>query len=492
MIWVWIGLGVLALLIGLALWDIVQPQHAIRRNFPLIGRIRYLFEPLGAPLRQYIVTSNTEERPFDRITRSWVYQSSKDVNNTIGFGSERDKGEVGAFGLLPSMYPYVPKSDEDIQCDIVLGPDRAQPYAVPSWINISAMSFGSISARAVEALSIGAKQAGCFLNTGEGGVSEYHLRGGCDLVYQLGTGKFGSRGEDDQFDPDRFRRVCERDEVKAIELKLSQGAKPGKGGMLPAIKVTEEIAQARGIPIGKDCMSPSCHPEAKDASSLLEYVRRLQDLAGKPVGIKLCLGWEGEIEELVARMAELDICPDWITIDGAGGGTGSAPPSFADYMGIPLYEAIPVVEDALLRFGLRQRVPIIGSGKLVMGAPAAIAFALGADLVNTARGFMFSLGCIQALQCHENTCPTGVATQSAWLQRGLVPTAKGERAATYHKNLMKDLLAVTHAVGVPTPNLLRRYHACLVTEASSKQSLDTVFPYPAGYESEVIDRVSAM
>lgn len=475
-----IGVGVLVIL---ALWDIVQVQHSIRRNFPVIGRIRYFFEPFGPPLRQYFVTSNTEERPFDRITRSWIYQSSKSLNNTIGFGSERDKDAVGAYGLLPSLYPYLPSDESETSCPIVLGPERRQPFAVPAWINISAMSFGAISSHAVQALSRGAKRAGCFLNTGEGGISPYHLVGGCDVIFQIGTGKFGVRDAAGRFDSAMYRHWCAREEIKGIELKLSQGAKPGKGGMLPAAKITTEIANIRGIPMGQDCLSPPRHLEAPNAMALLEFIDHLQQLGGKPVGIKLVVGIDASIEELADAMQETGIHPDWITVDGAEGGTGSAPPSFADYMGLPLYEGIPVVENALLRVGLRRQVRIIASGKLVMGAPAAIAFALGADLVNTARGFMMALGCIQALQCQTNTCPTGVATQNPWLMRGLVPGDKAIRVANYHHHLVDDLLACTHAMGVATPDQLRRHQACLVTRAGRKEPLDKVFPYPPGFES---------
>jgi glutamate synthase domain-containing protein 2 len=479
-----IGVGVVVgVLMILALWDVIQVHHSIRRNFPLIGRIRYFFEPFGPPLRQYFVTSNTEERPFDRITRSWIYQSAKSLNNTIGFGSERDKDAVGTYGLLPSLYPYLPTHEAATSCHIVLGPDRPQPFAVASWINISAMSFGAISSRAVQALSLGARQAGCFLNTGEGGVSPYHLLGGSDLIFQIGTGKFGVRDAEGHFDPELYRHWCEREEIRGIELKLSQGAKPGKGGMLPAAKISAEIANIRGIPMGQDCISPPRHREAPNAMALLEFIDELQQLGGKPVGIKLVVGLEASIEELADAMQQTGVHPDWITVDGAEGGTGSAPPSFADYMGLPLYEAIPVVENALLRVGLRQQVHIIASGKLVMGAPAAIAFALGADLVNTARGFMMALGCIQALQCHQNTCPTGVATQHPWLMRGLVTSDKATRVANYHRHLVNDLLACTHAMGVATPDELRRHHACLVTRAGSKASLDQIFPYPPGFES---------
>lgn len=475
-----LGLGILTLL---ALRDIFQRQHAIRRNFPILGRIRYFFEPFGAPLRQYFVTSNTEERPFDRITRSWIYQSAKAVNNTIGFGSERDKDAVGSYGLMPSLYPYLSKDEAEAACHIVLGPERLYPYPVRSWVNISGMSFGAISSRAIEALSHGANQANCFLNTGEGGVSSYHLKGGCDLVFQVGTGKFGVRDAEGRFDPDAYRRLCEQEAVKGVELKLAQGAKPGKGGMLPASKISPEIAQTRGIRMHEDCISPPRHVEAPHAMALLEFVQQLQQLSGKPVGIKLVVGHHTAIEELADAMRESGVYPDWITVDGAEGGTGSAPPSFADYMGLPLYEALPVVDNALIRVGLRERVRIIASGKLVMGAPAAIAFALGADLVNTARGFMMALGCIQALQCHKNTCPTGIATQNPWLMRGLVPEEKAERVAHYHLHLVRDLIACVHAVGVSTPDMMQRRHACLVTQAGKKVTLDHVFPYPEKTET---------
>jgi glutamate synthase domain-containing protein 2 len=483
--------AIVALIFVLSLIDFLQTGNTIRRNFPFIGRFRFIFEDLGPFMRQYFVNADTEGRPFDRIVRHWVYEAAEQGNTNIGFGTERDKDAIGALGLLPSAYPYVAAGEVGVghgtdmedgpsSCDIVLGPDRKHPYTVRSWVNISAMSYGSLSKAAIRSLSHGAAQAGCYLNTGEGGVSPHHLEGGCDLVFQIGTGKFGVRDEDGNFDPAKFERWCAHPNVKAIELKISQGAKPGKGGILPAAKVSEEIAAIRGVKPHRSVHSPPRHPEAPDAASLLRFVAYLQDLGGLPVGIKMAMGPDAEVEALVAKMVELGLHPDWITVDGAEGGTGAAPPSFADYMGVPLYEAIPVVEDALLRHGLRDKVRIIASGKLIMGAPAAIACALGADLINNARGFMLALGCIQALKCHTNGCPTGIATQNAYLQRGIVPEAKAERVAHYAHTFEKDLLSCTHAVGIARPDRLRRHHAAMVVAPGRKDPLDQLYPYPEG------------
>lgn len=487
--WFLIVLGIVILV--LAIWDFVQQENTVRRNFPVVGRLRYLFEDLGPFARQYFTNADTEGRPFDRIVRHWVQEAAEGGNTNIGFGTERDKDAVGALGLLPSAFPYMTAKqggvghggggiDAASACDVVLGPERAQPFVVRSWVNVSAMSYGSLSAAAIRALSLGAAEAGCYLNTGEGGVSPHHLHGECDLVFQIGTGKFGVRDAHGDFDPELFKKWCAHPRVKAIELKISQGAKPGKGGILPASKVSQEIARIRGVEPHQSVHSPPRHPEAPDAASLVRFVARLQELGGIPVGIKLALGADEELDELVAAMVTVGAYPDWIAVDGAEGGTGAAPPSFADYMGVPLYEAIPVVENALLRHGLRSQVRIIASGKLIMGAPAAIACALGADIVNNGRGFMLAVGCIQALKCHTNTCPTGVATQNPYLQRGLVPSVKGEQVARYAKIFQEDLINCTHAVGVARPDHLRRHHAAMVVTPGRKDPLDTLYPYPEG------------
>ena len=486
-------LAFVALVLVLGVADVLQTGNTIRRNFPFIGRFRFVFEDLGPFMRQYFVNADTEGRPFDRIVRHWVYEASEKGNTNIGFGTERDKDAVGALGLLPSAFPYVARgggevgdghggTDDASACSIVLGPERPEPFTVRSWINVSAMSYGSLSREAIRSLSHGAARARCYLNTGEGGVSPHHLEGGCDLVFQIGTGKFGVRDSSGRFDPERFQRWCAHPSVKAIELKVSQGAKPGKGGILPARKVTPEIAEIRGVTPHQSVHSPPRHPEAPDAASLVRFVARLQELGGIPVGIKMAMGPDEEVDALVAAMVEVGAYPDWIAVDGAEGGTGAAPPSFADYMGLPLYEAIPVVENALLRYGLRDRVRIIAAGKLIMGAPAAIACALGADLINNARGFMLALGCIQALKCHTNGCPTGIATHNAYLQRGIVPEAKAERVAHYAEVFEKDLLACTHAVGVVRPDRLRRHHAAMVVAPGRKDPLDRLYPYPEGAE----------
>ncbi|MGV3758392.1 MAG: FMN-binding glutamate synthase family protein [Actinomycetota bacterium] len=452
-----------AVLAGVAAYDLTQRKHAILRNFPVVGHGRYLLEEIGPELRQYIVTSNDEERPFNRDQRRWVYASSKLENNYFGFGTDNNVEFAQGYPVIkhrtfaPVVPPSAPHAGDDswVPGAKVLGATRGRPKAFrpDSLVNISAMSFGSLSGPAVEALNKGAALAGCLQNTGEGGISPHHRHGG-ELVFQIGTAYFGCRDEHGRFDLARLVDLVAGAPVRAIEVKLSQGAKPGLGGLLPAAKVTPEIAEIRGIRPGVDCVSPSRHAEFSDVDSLLDWVELLADATGLPVGIKSAGGdmafWDG----LGRLMGPGDRGVDFITIDGGEGGTGAAPLVFADSVALPWRVGFSRVYRRFAEAGLTDQVTFIGSGKLGLPDNAVVALALGADLVNVGREAMFSIGCIQAQRCHNDRCPTGVATQNRWLTGGLDPTEKSVRAANYLRTLRRDLLKVAEACGVLHPALI--------------------------------------
>lgn len=470
--------GVVVLLAILVVDDITQTKHAVRRVYPIIGRLRYLVEKVGPELRQYIVTSDLEERPFTRSQRAWVYQTAKGVNSAVGFGTQHDVWKPGEYHFLPSPFatlheeaphdPYLP----------VIGAERPRPYQVTSRINVAPMSFGALSAAAVRALSYGAKQAGMYVNTGEGGMSPYHLEGGADLVFQIGPAKYGVRKADGSLDLDRLRAIGQLEQVRAVEVKLGQGAKPGKGGILPGEKVTAEIATIRGIPEGQASVSPNRFHEFKSVPELMDFIALVKDTVPVPVGVKLAVGDGALVEEIADFIARHDAGPDYISIDGAEGGTGAAPVSLADHMGLPLHDAIVTVDNALRRYGVRDRIILIAAGRITTGAHAAYAIALGADLVNVARGFMLSMGCIQALKCHTNECPTGVATQSKWRQRGLVPHEKAPRIANYARAVQEDLMTVVRSMGLISASQLRRDHVEVVIEIGRTMRASDLYPYP--------------
>ncbi|MDX1515327.1 MAG: FMN-binding glutamate synthase family protein [Woeseiaceae bacterium] len=470
-----LGLGVLAVIV-IFIIDVTQTKHAIRRNFPVIGRFRYMFEHMGEFFRQYFFALDREEMPFNRAQRSWAYRAAKGVDNTVAFGS--------TLALTPGTPIFVncpyPTLAEDMQDPepILVGPYARKPYDAPSFFNVSAMSYGSLSKPAVQALSRGSKMAGNWLNTGEGGLSEWHLEGGCDIVFQIGTAKYGVRDDDGKLSDDKLRELGSIDQVKMIELKLSQGAKPGKGGILPGGKVTEEIANIRGIPQGEDSISPNRHPEIDSAEDLLDMINRIRDVSGLPTGFKAVIGAYGWLDEVFALVRErgLETAPDFITVDSGDGGTGAAPMSLIDNVGLTIEEGLPLVVDKLCYYGLRDRVRVIASGKLINPADAAVALCMGADFINTARGFMFALGCIQALQCNKNTCPTGVTTHNKRLQRGLVPADKAERVAQYSKTMRKEIATIAHSCGVPEPHRLKRYHCRIVHEEGRSIPLDEIYP----------------
>jgi glutamate synthase domain-containing protein 2 len=471
-----IGVGLLAVIV-LYILDVSQTAHAIRRNFPVIGRFRYLFERMGEFFRQYFFALDREEMPFNRAERSWVYRASKGVDNTVAFGSTRNLSPAGTIIFVNCPYPVL-ETDVSPTSPCEIGPYARQPYHTASVFNISAMSFGSISKPAVLALSKGSRMAGNWLNTGEGGLSPYHLEGGADIVFQIGTAKYGVRDDTGALSDDKLREVAAHDQVKMIEIKLSQGAKPGKGGILPGGKVTAEIARIRGIPEGQDSISPNRHPEVDSAAGLLDMINRIRDVTGKPVGFKSVIGAYGWLDELFALVRQRGIAtaPDFITVDSGDGGTGAAPMSLMDCVGLPIKESLPLVVDMLNRHGLKGRIRVIASGKLITPAEAAWALCVGADFINSARGFMFALGCIQAMQCNKNTCPTGITTHDKRLQRGLDPEDKAERVRRYAEFMHKEIGVIAHSCGVPEPRLLRRYH-CRVVQADGRSiPLDQLYP----------------
>jgi len=471
-----LGLGLLAVIVMYVI-DKTQTRSAIRRNFPVVGRFRYFFENLGEYFRQYFFAQDREEMPFNRAQRSWVYRAAKNIDNTIAFGSTRDLRPVGTVIFVNCPYPVL---DTDIAktSPLEIGPYAPRPYVTDSIFNVSAMSYGAISKPAVLALSKGSAMAGNWMNTGEGGLSPYHLAGGADIVFQIGTAKYGVRNEDGGLSDEKLRAVAAHDQVKMIELKLSQGAKPGKGGILPGVKVTEEIAKIRGIPAGEDSISPNRHPEVDSGEDLLNMINHIRDVTGLPVGFKAVIGAYGWLDELFTLIHKrgIESAPDFITVDSGDGGTGAAPMSLMDSVGLPLRESLPLLVDMIDRHGLDKRIFVIASGKLITPTEAAWALCVGADFINSARGFMFSLGCIQALQCNKNTCPTGVATHEKHLQRGLDVTDKAERVHQYSKNMRKEIGIIAHSCGVSEPRQLKRFHCRVVGDDGRSTPLDELYP----------------
>ena len=471
-----IGFGILAVII-MYIVDVTQTSHAIRRNFPVVGRFRYLFENMGEFFRQYFFAQDREEMPFNRAQRSWAYRAAKGEDSMVAFGSTLDLNPAGTRIFVNCPYPTLER-DAAATAPMLIGPYADKPFEAKSIFNVSAMSYGAISKPAVLALSNGSRMAGNWLNTGEGGVSPWHLEGGADIVFQIGTAKYGVRDENGNIDDDKLREIASHDQVKMIELKLSQGAKPGKGGILPGAKVTEEIARIRHIPAGEDSISPNRHPEIESAEDLLRMINHIRDVSGRPVGFKAVIGAYGWLDELFKLIRErgIECAPDFITVDSGDGGTGAAPMSLIDNVGLPIKESLPLVIDKLNRYGLRERVKVIASGKLINPAGAAWALCVGADFVNSARGFMFALGCIQALQCNKNTCPTGITTHDKKLQRGLVPEDKAERVKRYSETMRKEIGIIAHSCGVAEPRCLRRFHCRIVQGDGRSIPLDELYP----------------
>ena len=457
--------------------DVTQTQQAIRRNFPVIGRFRYLFEHMGEFFRQYFFAADREERPFNRAERSWVYRAAKGVDSTVAFGSTRDLSPIGSVLFVNCPYPTLDQDAKPVP-PITIGENCKKPYSTTSVFNISGMSYGAISKPAVLALSNGARKAGVWMNTGEGGLSPYHLEGGADIVYQIGTAKYGVRDENGNLSTEKLKEVAAHEQVKMFEIKLSQGAKPGKGGILPGAKVTPEIAKIRVINVGEDSISPNRHPDIDSESDLLDMINTVRGATGKPVGFKCVIGAYGWIERLCEEINRrgIDSAPDFITIDSADGGTGAAPQSLIDYMGLPIKESLPLVINILNRHGLKDRIKIIASGKLITPAEASWALCVGADFIVSARGYMFALGCIQALQCNKNTCPTGITTHNKRLQKGLNPEDKAERVKRFAEQMHHEINVIAHSCGVPEPRRLRRYHCRMVTANGQSVPLDELYP----------------
>lgn len=471
-----VGLGAAAVMLIFVL-DRLQTTHAIRRNYPVIGRFRYLFEHLGEFFRQYLFSQDREELPFNRAQRAWVYRAAKNIDNTAAFGSTRDLRPEGSVVFLNHPFPTL-KEDSESRATLVFGPHAHQPYHTDHFFHISGMSYGALSQPAVRALSLGAAKAGIWLNTGEGGLAPAHLEGQCDLVFQIGTAKFGVRDSDGRLNEQRLAELGQIECIRMFELKLSQGAKPGKGGILPGGKVTTEIAGIRKIPVGQDAISPNRHPEIATVDQLLDMIARIREISGKPCGIKTAIGPSSFLDDLCQAILERgsDYAPDFITVDSGDGGTGAAPMSLMDDVGLPLSEALPVTVDKLTEYDLRKRIRVIASGKRINPVDVAWAFCVGADIVVSGRGFMFALGCIQALQCNRNTCPTGVTTHNPRLQRGLVPEDKAERVAWFARNMEQELFNIAHSCGVTRPRRLRREHARIMTGLGRSMLLSELWP----------------
>ena len=478
MIWlsiVFVGLGCLVV------YDLTQKKHAILRNFPIIGHFRYWLEAVGPELRQYIVTSNDDERPFSRDQRRWIYSSAKKQNNYFGFGTDNDLELAPNYLIIKhSPFPLRANHSEEVPCAKEVGAyyQRKKAFRPSSIINVSGMSFGSLSGPAIEALNKGCKLASALHNTGEGGISSYHQYGG-ELIWQLGTAYFGCRNNDGTFSLERFLEVVEANPVRAIEIKLSQGAKPGLGGMLPASKVNAEIAEARGIPLGKACHSPSAHSAFHDIDSLLDFVELLAQKTGLPVGVKSAIGDISFWQELAKQMADTGRGVDFISIDGGEGGTGAAPLAFSDHVSLPFKLAFSRVYKEFVKVDLHQKVVFIGSGRLGFPEVAFFAFALGCDLIHVGREAMLAIGCIQAQKCHSNHCPTGVATQNKWLLRGLDPTNKADRLANYLTTFRKEVLHLSNACGLQHPAFITSEHLEILNDSFVPTTINELF----GYES---------
>jgi len=538
--------ALLAFLTQVAVHDyFIQSKHAIRRNFPLLGWCRYGLELIGDELRQYWFMSDTEETPYNRVTRRYIYRSAKGINNNLGFGTQRKYRDVGEIHMLPSMFP-IPDTERvgNRLPPIIVGKNRRKPYVCPWPINISGMSWGALSEEAVRALSSGAQLANIHMSTGEGGLTPFHLEGvvaaegeknfaykakmflakaslglvkkpvdplrklvgGGRIICQIGPAKFGFRKnvtraiaeqlmgaiydltgyahkKDEAFtmiDMDKVRKVAANDQIVAFEVKLAQGAKPGQGGKLPKEKITAQLAEWRGIPMGEDCYSPNAWDEFHNVESLFRFLKMLQDETGKPVGIKIVLGHEESIRDIARHMKETGEAPDFITVDGGEGGTGAAPVSLADRMGMPILHAIPVVDNILREFGVRDETVLVASGQIAKGDDVAIAIAMGADMVNIARGNLIAEGCIMALRCHTNQCPTGITTQDPRLRRGLDPRDKYVKVANYNKVLQRELLMFMKSAGVATPWELTRGHLSVVIQPMVEERMDKIHPYPDG------------
>lgn len=468
-----LGVGVLYVM------DRSQTQHAILRNYPVIGHFRYYFEHMGEFFRQYFFAMDQEEMPFNRAQRAWCYRAAKNVDSTNAFGSTKDLRHKGTVFFVNAPFAIL-SEEEEKPAMVTLGPYARKPYTTNALVNISGMSFGAISKPAVQALSRGARKAGIWMNTGEGGLSPYHLEAGCDLVFQIGTAKYGVRNEHGDLSDEKLRAIAGHEQVRMFEIKISQGAKPGKGGIIPGPKITPEIAKIRSIPMGKDSISPNRHRDINSVEDLLDMIARVREVTGKPVGFKAVLGSYEWLKDLCREIGRrgLESAPDFVTIDSADGGTGAAPVALLDNVGLPVQEALPKVVDIFTRKGIRARTKIVVSGKMMTPSQVAWALCMGADFCTSARGFMFALGCIQAMQCNKNTCPTGITTHDPKMQRGLVVMDKAERVYNYATNLAHEVEVIAHSCGVTEPRKLTRHHCRLIPEdGANSQVLAHVYPY---------------
>lgn len=463
-------------LIYMGFADMAQNRQAIRKNFPLLGRLRYVFEDMRPKIQQYFVESDTDGTPLNRNERSVIYQRAKKQIDTIPFGTQLNVYAEGYEWMTHSINPQDHNKLDHHPRVRVGNKDCKQPYEA-SILNVSAMSFGSLSPNAVEALNAGAKIGGFAHNTGEGGISPYHLKHGGDLIWQVGTGYFGARDANGNFSPEVFQKNATRPEVKMIEIKLSQGAKPGHGGILPAKKNTPEIAAIRGVQVGTTVFSPPYHSAFNSPVGLIQFVKQLRDLSGgKPIGFKLCIGRKSEFLAICKAMVQLNIYPDFITVDGGEGGTGAAPPEFSNSVGMPLLDALAFVDDALRGFGIREHIKLDCSGKILTGFNIVRAMALGADFCNSARAMMLALGCIQALECNKNTCPTGVATQDPYLMKGLAVDDKKLRVANYHKNTVGSFVELLSCAGLDHPEKINRTHVYRRVFMNMVKTYEEIFP----------------
>lgn len=489
--WISIFFGVLFGAIILAvIWmyitDVLQTTHAVRRNYPVIGRLRYRMERLGEYFRQYFFAHDREEMPFNRATRAWIYRTAKGLGGMVGFGSTNDLREPGSIIYVNASFPRLEEEHSPMP-PLIIGAQCDKPFVAGNIFNISGMSYGAISKPAVRALSKGAAKAGIWLNTGEGGLSPYHLEGGCDLIYQIGTAKYGVRDANGYLDEQKLKAVPEQ--VKAFEIKLSQGAKPGRGGVLPANKVTQEVADIRGIPVGQTSSSPNRHRDISSVEDLLTTMHRIREVTGRPAGFKAVHGSDQFMRELCEAIYKrgIDYAPDFITVDGGEGGTGAAPQVLIDHVGLPLSESLPIVVDMLMEYDLKHRVQVIASGKLTTSAHVAWALCMGADFTVTARGFMFSLGCIQSLQCHKDTCPTGITTHNKRMQKGLVVEDKAERVAAYAHWVNHEINCLAHSCGLRNAREFTREHIRIVQKPGVSFGLDKIYPYPKPRDATIHD-----
>lgn len=485
-LFVWLLGIVFAIIVVTFVFDISQSKNAILRNYPVVGHFRYLFSNLGEFFRQYFFAMDREEMPFNRAEREWVNRASSDKDNTIAFGSTKNLNIPGSIIFINCPFPMLDSDAVQTRAVTIGEGYNKHPYAANSIFNISGMSYGAISKPAVLALSGGAKKADCWMNTGEGGLSPYHLKGGADLVFQIGTAKYGVRNDDGSLSDQKLADIAQHDQVKMFEIKISQGAKPGKGGILPGIKVNTEISKIRGIPKGIDSISPNRHIEVSSSSELLDMIKHVRDITERPVGFKTVIGHIRFLEDLLDEVNKrgVESAPDFITIDGGDGGTGAAPMALMDNVGLPLREALPLVVDTILKHGLEDRIKVIASGKMITPADVAWAICAGADFVTSARGFMFAIGCVQSLKCNKNTCPTGITTHNKRLQKGLNPESKSVKVANYVMNMTKTVEIIAHSCGVKEVRLLNRSHVRIVQPDGKSIPMSELCPLCTEGENE--------